>query len=235
MKGLIMADEATTSQAVTDNNDSVATTTYVVGEHSVYNSVEELFKGAKQKEEYISKLQQELATAREKIEELSTKSNITEQLKQIRENKMDTENTNTPMLPEDAIKQIALKAMQESNKAQEAESNLANCKQAVASINSDVELALKNKANELGCTVEYLESIAKTSPKAFKSMFGIKETVSFDSVNFLQSSRQANNATDTSEADAFFKDKTLVNNPTKVAEFMKRAMKDPSLVSHIKW
>lgn len=235
MKGLIMADEATTSQAVTDNNDSVATTTYVVGEHSVYNSVEELFKGAKQKEEYISKLQQELATAREKIEQLSTKSNITEQLKQIRENKMDTENTNTPMLPEDAIKQIALKAMQESNKAQEAESNLANCKQAVASINSDVELALKNKANELGCTVEYLESIAKTSPKAFKSMFGIKETVSFDSVNFLQSSRQANNATDTSEADAFFKDKTLVNNPTKVAEFMKRAMKDPSLVSHIKW
>ena len=230
-----MADEATTSQAVTDNNDSVATTTYVVGEHSVYNSVEELFKGAKQKEEYISKLQQELATAREKIEELSTKSNIAEQLKQIRENKMDTENTNTPMLPEDAIKQIALKAMQESNKAQEAESNLANCKQAVASINSDVELALKNKANELGCTVEYLESIAKTSPKAFKSMFGIKETVSFDSVNFLQSSRQANNATDTSEADAFFKDKTLVNNPTKVAEFMKRAMKDPSLVSHIKW
>ena len=230
-----MADEATTSQAVTDNNDSVATTTYVVGEHSVYNSVEELFKGAKQKEEYISKLQQELATAREKIEELSTKSNITEQLKQIRENKMDTENTNTPMLPEDAIKQIALKAMQESNKAQEAESNLANCKQAVASINSDVDLALKNKANELGCTVEYLESIAKTSPKAFKSMFGIKETVSFDSVNFLQSSRQANNATDTSEADAFFKDKTLVNNPTKVAEFMKRAMKDPSLVSHIKW
>ena len=235
MKGIIMADEATTSQAVTDNNDSVATTTYVVGEHSVYNSVEELFKGAKQKEEYISKLQQELATARETIEKLSTKSNITEQLKQIRENKMDTENTNTPMLPEDAIKQIALKAMQESNKAQEAESNLANCKQAVASISGDVDTALKSKAKELGCTVEYLESIAKTSPKAFKSMFGIKETVSFDSVNFLQSSRQANNTTDTSEADAFFKDKTLVNNPTKVAEFMKRAMKDPSLVSHIKW
>lgn len=235
MKGLIMADEATTSQAVTDNNDSVATTTYVVGEHSVYNSVEELFKGAKQKEEYISKLQQELATAREKIEELSTKSNITEQLKQIRENKMDTENTNTPMLPEDAIKQIALKAMQESNKAQEAESNLANCKQAVASINSDVDLALKNKAKELGCTVEYLEDIARHSPKAFKSMFGIKETVSFDSVNFFQSSKQATNTTDTSVADSFFKDKNLVNNPAKVAEFMQRAMKDPSLVSHIKW
>lgn len=236
MKGIIMADEATTSQAVTDNNDSVATTTYVVGEHSVYNSVEELFKGAKQKEEYISKLQQELATARETIEKLSTKSNITEQLKQIRENKMDTENTNTPMLPEDAIKQIALKAMQESNKAQEAESNLANCKQAVASISGDVDTALKSKAKELGCTVEYLESIAKTSPKAFKSMFGIKEAVSFDSINFLQNSRQATQESDSNEAEAFFKNKAAVRDPRAVAAFMDKAMKDPSILSKInKW
>ena len=179
-----MADEATTSNAVTGNVDNpVATTTYVVGEHSVYNSVEELYKGAIQKEGYIQTLKQELAEARATIEELSKNETIVEKLKQIRENKMDnTENTNPSMLPEEAIKQIALNAMQDYNKATEAESNLANCKQAVASINADVDLAMKNKAQELGCTVEYLEGIAKTSPKAFKSMFGIKETVSFDSV-----------------------------------------------------
>ena len=174
-----MADEATTSNAVTGNIDNpVATTTYVVGEHSAYNSVEELHKGAIQKENYIQILKKELAEAKTVIEELSKNGTIVEKLKQIRENKMDTENTNTPMLPEDAIKQIALKAMQEANQVNEAESNLANCKQAVASISTDVELALTNKAKELGCSVEYLEGIAKTSPKAFKSMFGIKETVS---------------------------------------------------------
>ena len=230
-----MADEATTSNAVTGDIDNpVATTTYVVGEHSVYNSVEELYKGAIQKEGYIQTLKQELAEARATIEELSKNETIVEKLKQIRENKMDnTENTNPSMLPEEAIKQIALNAMQDYNKATEAESNLANCKQAVASINADVDLAMKNKANELGCTVEYLESIAKTSPKAFKSMFGIKETVSFDSVNFLQSSRHANNEPASTEADTFFKSKDM--SPAKVAEFMKKAMANPSMLSNIKW
>ena len=230
-----MADEATTSNAVTGNVDNpVATTTYVVGEHSVYNSVEELYKGAIQKEGYIQTLKQELAEARATIEELSKNETIVERLKQIRENKMDnTENTNPSMLPEEAIKQIALNAMQDYNKATEAESNLANCKQAVASIEQDVDLALKNKANELGCTVEYLESIARTSPKAFKSMFGIKESVSFDSVNFLQSSRHTNNEPASTEADTFFKSKDM--SPAKVAEFMKKAMANPSMLSNIKW
>ena len=230
-----MADEATTSNAVTGNVDNpVATTTYVVGEHSVYNSVEELYKGAIQKEGYIQTLKQELAEARATIEELSKNETIVEKLKQIRENKMDnTENTNPSMLPEEAIKQIALNAMQDYNKATEAESNLANCKQAVASINADVDLAMKNKAQELGCTVEYLEGIAKTSPKAFKSMFGIKETVSFDSVNFLQSSRHANNEPASTEDDTFFKSKDM--SPAKVAEFMKKAMANPSMLSNIKW
>lgn len=230
-----MADEATTSQAVTENNDAVATTTFVVGEHSVYKSVEDLFEGAKQKEQYIQKLVADLKEANTKIEELQGKSNIVEQLKQIRENKMDnnTENTNTSVLPEEAIKQIALNAMQDYNKQTEAESNLANCKQAVASINSDVDLALKNKANELGCTVEYLENIAKTSPKAFKSMFGIKDSVSFDSVNFLQSSRHTNTENQSNEAQDFFKSKTT--DPRAVADFMKKAMANPSILDNVKW
>ena len=231
---MLMADEATTSQAVTGNDDNpVATTTYVVGEHSAYNSVEELHKGAIQKENYIQTLKQELAEARATIEELSKNETIVEQLKQIREKKMDnTEHTNPSQLPEEAIKQIALNAMQDYNKANEAESNLANCKQAVASINADVDLAMKNKAKELGCSVEYLEGIAKTSPKAFKSMFGIKETVSFDSVNFLQSSRHTGNETANTEADEFFKSKHYT--PAKVAEFMKRAQNNPEVLANFK-
>lgn len=232
---MLMADEATTSQAVTGNDDNpVATTTYVVGEHSAYNSVEELHKGAIQKENYIQTLKQELAEAREVIEKLSKNETIVEQLKQIRENKMDnTENTNPSQLPEEAMKQIALNVMQDYNKANEAESNLANCKQAVASINADVDLAMKNKAKELGCSVEYLEGIAKTSPKAFKSMFGIKEAVSFDSVNFLQSSRHTGNETASTEADEFFKSKHFT--PAKVAEFMKKAQANPSMLANVKW
>lgn len=228
-----MSAEDTTSKTLNNNDDSSATTKFVVSERSVYDSVDALLQGAKEKEAYITKLLQERDDALAKVNELSKNSNIVEQLKQIRETKMDTENTNTP-LPEDAIKQIALNALQEQTQTQQAESNLANCKQAVASIsNGDVDLAMKNKANELGCTVEYLENIAKTSPKAFKSMFGIKEQVSFDAVNFLQSSRQAANNGQSDEAQNFFKSKT--NNPHVVAEFMKKAMANPSILDHIKW
>ena len=230
-----MADEATTSGAVTgNNNDSVATTTLVVGEHSVYKSVEDLIEGKRKADEYIAKLSQDLKEARATIEDLSQNATIVEQLKQIRENKMDnTENTNAHSLPEEAIKQIALNAMQDYNKANEAESNLANCKQAVASINADVELALTNKAKELGVSVQYLEDIAKTSPKAFKSMFGIKDTVSFESVNFLQNSRHADTSAAQDEATNFFKSKET--NPAKVAEFMKKAMANPAMLSNTKW
>lgn len=229
-----MADEATTSGAVTENsNESVATTTFVVGEHSVYNSVDSLFEGAKQKEAYIQKLAADLKEANSKIEELSKNSNIVEQLKQIRENKMDTENTNASVLPEEAIKQIALNAMQDYNKANEAESNLANCKKAIASVQADVELALKNKAQELNCSVEYLEDIARTSPKAFKSMFGIKDTVSFDSVNFLQNSRHVNTETSNNEAETFFKSKNY--SPAAVAAIYKKALENPSMLDNIKW
>jgi len=231
-----MANEETTSNAATEINNNVATTTFVVGEHSVYNSVEDLYKGAIEKDKYIEVLKKELAEARQSIDELSENKTIVEELKQIRENKMDnTENTNTPVLPEDAIKQIALNAMQEAHKANEAESNLANCKRAVASINADVDLALNNKAKELGCSVEFLEGIAKTSPKAFKSMFGIKEEVSFDSVNFLQGTRQTSSDTASAEADTFFKDKASHRDPAKVAEFMRKAMKNPEILANVKW
>jgi len=221
--------EATT--LVNNNDGNKATTQFVVGEHTVYNSVEDLYEGAKQKEAFIQKLVEDLKEANTKIEELSKNSTIADQLKQIREH---TENTTTPV-SEEAIKQIALNAMQEEKRISQAESNLANCKQAVASINGDVDLALKNKAQELGCTVEYLENIAKTSPKAFKTMFGIKEQVSFADVNYLQSTRHVNTETANNEAQEFFKNSAKKADINQVTAFMKRAMEHPEILANVKW
>lgn len=221
--------EATT--LVNDNDGNKATTQFVVGEHTVYNSVEDLYEGAKQKEAFIQKLVEDLKEANTKIEELSKNSTIADQLKQIREH---TENTTTPV-SEEAIKQIALNAMQEEKRISQAESNLANCKQAVASINGDVDLALKNKAQELGCTVEYLENIAKTSPKAFKTMFGIKEQVSFADVNYLQSTRHVNTETANNEAQEFFKNNAKKADINQVTAFMKKAMEHPEILANVKW
>ena len=206
--------EATT--LVNDNDGNKATTQFVVGEHTVYNSVEDLYEGAKQKEAFIQKLVEDLKEANTKIEELSKNSTIADQLKQIREH---TENTTTPV-SEEAIKQIALKAMQEEKSLSQAESNLANCKQAVASIN--------------GCTVEYLEGIAKTSPKAFKSMFGIKEQVSFADVNYLQSTRHVNTEQANNDAQEFFKSTVGKADIGQVTAFMKKALEHPEILANVK-
>lgn len=226
-----MTDEATTSN-VNEINDGGNTGVINVGGHSAYKSVEELVKGKAEADKYIAKLLAEAKAKDEMITNLTARANITDELRQIREaNKMGTENTNTLEITEDAMKQIALKTMQEEAQRTTAQNNWENCKAAVATVNSDVELALKNKAQELGCTVEYLQGIAQTSPKAFKSMFGIKDTVSFDSVNFLQSTRQTTNETSNEDYSEMLK---TANNPKVAADLFNRAMKDPSMLDKIK-
>lgn len=226
-----MTDEATTSD-VEELNDKGETTNFInVGEHSGYKSVEDLIKGKAEADKFIERLKAEAREREELIAQLQKNNSIVEELKQIRSMNMNTENTNTHDVNEDAMKQIALKVMQEENAIKVAEENLNSCRKAVSTLNNDVELAMKNKAQELGCTVEYLEGIAKTSPKAFKSMFGIKETVSFDSVNFLQSSRHV---TQTDEAKEEINNMLKAgSNPKVMAELFNKAVKDPSLLNNI--
>lgn len=225
-----MTDEATTSD-VEELNDKGETTNFInVGEHSGYKSVEDLIKGKAEADKFIERLKAEAKEREELIAQLQKNSTIAEELKQIRSMKMDTENTNTHDVNEDAMKQIALKVLQDETANKTAADNLDNCRKAVANVNSDVELAMKNKAQELGCTVEYLESIARTSPKAFKSMFGIKETVSFDSVNFLQSSRHV---TQTEESKEEVNNMLKNSDPRQVAELFNKIVKDPSLLDNI--
>lgn len=226
-----MTDEATTSN-VNDINASGDTTIINVGEHSAYKSVEDLVKGKAEADKYIAKLLAEAKAKDEMITNLTARANITEELKQIREANMNgTENTNTLEITEDAMRQIALKTMQEEQASQKAAANWQNCRDAVATLNSDVDLALKNKAQELGCTVEYLQGIAQTSPKAFKSMFGLKDTVSFDSVNFLQSTRHVDNEPNNEDYNEMLK---AANNPRVAADLFNKAMKNPELLDKLK-
>lgn len=226
-----MTDEATTSN-VNENNAGDTTNVINVGEHSAYKSVEALVKGKQEADKYIAKLLAEAKEKDELISNLTSRANITEELRQIREANMNgTENTNTHEITEDAMRQIALRTMQEEAQRTTAENNWENCKKAVAAVNGDVDLALKNKAQELGCTVEYLQGIAQTSPKAFKSMFGLKDTVSFDSVNFLQSTRHTDNEPNNEDYNEMLK---TANNPRVAADLFNKAMKNPEMLDKLK-
>ena len=91
-------------------------------------------------------------------------------------------------------------------------------------------LALKNKASELGVTVEDLNDMAATKPQLFKRLFDIKEA---PKVDFIPSSvRQVNNTQPVDGYSEFVKNAT---NPRYVAEMVDKAMKDPSIISGWEW
>ena len=230
-----MSDVGTATNDVTniDNTEGTQKTVFVVGEHSVYNSVEDLLEGAKQKEAYIAELIKANKELQAKYDSLEKNNNLVDELKQFRkdtlEGKVKNMDATNTTVDNDTIKEIALKAMQEEAAKKAAAANLNDCINAVAKVSGDAELALKNKANELGVSEEYLKDIAQTSPKAFKSMFGIKESAPVVNTDFLQSTKQVSTET---KNDIDFK---AMNSPRAVAALMERALKDPSILDNIKW
>ena len=62
-------------------------------------------------------------------------------------------------------------------------------------------------------------------------MFGLKDTVSFDSVNFLQSTRHTDNESNTEDYNEMLKS---ANNPKVAADLFNRAMKNPEMLDKLK-
>lgn len=236
-----MVDTATTVEPVEGTDLSEATTTgneqkpFIVGEHSVYNTVEDLYKGAVQKEQYIQKLVKEAAELRAQLEQNKYETDLRQELINYRKETLMTNNDttqveNTTTLTDDTIKEIALKAMQENMAKQQAEKNLQECKSLLGSSEDDINLAMKNKANELGVTVEDLTDMASTKPQLFKRLFDIKEA---RQVDFIPSSvRQVN---DTQPVDGYSEFVKNAKDTRYVASMVEKALKDPSIVSGWEW
>lgn len=236
-----MAETETTVEAAEGTIVSEATTTgieqkpFIVGEHSVYNTVEDLYKGAVQKEQYIQKLLKEAAELRAQVEQNKYETDLRQELINYRKEALMTNNDttqveNTTTLTDDTIKEIALKAMQENLAKQQAERNLQECKSMLGSDEDTVNLALKNKASELGVTVEDLNDMASTKPQLFKRLFDIKEA---PKVDFIPSSvRQVNNTQPTDTYEEFIKN---AKDPRYVASMVDKVKKDPSLISGWEW
>lgn len=237
-----MVDTATTVDAVVEGNRDTAETSasivqkpFIVGEHSVYESVEDLFKGAVQKEQFIQQLKKEKAELSAQLEQYKLDSNLKQELEKIRKETQMTdvnmeEMTKTP-ITDDTIKEIALKAMQEYGDKQTKEANLNECKSLLGSKEEDINLALTNKASELGVTKEDLEDMAATKPQLFKRLFEIKETSR--SMDFIPSSvRAVSNNEPTDTYGEFIKN---ANDKRYVAAMVDKALKDPTLVSDWEW
>lgn len=211
-----------------ETNTNTTPEVFVVGPHTVYKSVSELYEGAKQKESYISKLEAENATLQEEIAKAQNREQFKQDLERLTTPTTRQETTDTTVDTETKLKELVNKALSDRDEA----TRKAEMQKTVEGVfGGEAEQKLEAKASELGMTVEQLKALPE---KAFFALVGIRREAGVPAG--MMAGRQGMYSAAPSEADAFkaeVLDKASLNNGAKMAELIKRAMDNPSLVNNL--
>lgn len=201
---------------------------YVVGPHSVYNSVNELFEGAKQKELYIAKLEAENAALQSEVSKASNREQFVHELQRMTTPTTVQQPADTTADSESKLKELVNKVL--NDKAEEARQSQMR-KNAESIFGSDVEQKLEAKASELGMTKQQLVGLPE---QAFYTLVGIKKESVSAPANMMQG-RQGMFSQIPSEAESFAAEvrSPEAKNPHKMAELIKRALEHPELLSNL--
>jgi hypothetical protein len=150
----------------------------LVGEDKKFKTNEDLAKAKAESDRFIQQLQGELAGIRQ---ELSTRQTLEELMTKVGSQRVpentpgnnqnpngDDDGKNVKALSEEDIARLVEDRLTKAERARVQNSNLETVKQTLMeSFGSDYVTHLKAKAAELGVSEEYLNSMAKETPKAF--------------------------------------------------------------------
>jgi hypothetical protein len=150
----------------------------LVGEDKKFKTNEDLAKSKAESDRFIQQLQGELAgirqelSTRQTLEELMTKVGAPKAPENTPGNNQnpngDDDGKNVKTFSEEDIARLVEDRLSKAERARVHSSNLETVKQALQeSIGPDYVTHLKAKAAELGVSEEYLNSMAKETPKAF--------------------------------------------------------------------
>lgn len=150
----------------------------LVGDDKKFKTNEDLAKAKAESDRFIQQLQGELAGIRQ---ELSTRQTLEELMTKVGSGRApentpgnnqnlsgDDDGKNVKSFSEEDIARLVEDRLSKAERARVQNSNLETVKQALQeSFGSDYVTHLKAKAAELGVSEEYLNSMAKDTPKAF--------------------------------------------------------------------
>ena len=152
-----------------------------VGEGKKYATVDDALNSIAPAQEHISNLEKEMGEMRE---ELTRRDSAQEIL-----NRIDASNSakDTPIagLEKESVAQLVNETVSQRDAKKILDANKREVNDKLNSIYGDKSGEVVNtKAKELGVSVEYLQSTAEHSPKAFYQMVGLSEKSSNESMNF---------------------------------------------------
>ena len=201
---------------------------FVVGPHTVYKSVGELYEGAKQKESYISKLEAENAALQEEIAKAQNREQFKQDLQRLTTPTTRQETADTTAETETKLKELVNKALSDRDE----EERKAEMQRTVEGVfGGEAQQKLEAKASELGMSIEQLKALPE---KAFLTLVGIRREAGAPAG--MMAGRQGMYSAAPSEAEAFraeVLDKASQNNGAKMGELIKKAMENPSLVNNL--
>ena len=201
---------------------------FVVGPHTVYKSVGELYEGAKQKESYISKLEAENAALQEEIAKAQNREQFKQDLQRLTTPTTRQETADTTAETETKLKELVNKALSDRDE----EERKAEMQRTVEGVfGGEAQQKLEAKASELGMSIEQLKALPE---KAFLTLVGIRREAGAPAG--MMAGRQGMYSAAPSEAEAFRAeviDKASQNNGAKMGELIKKAMENPSLVNNL--
>lgn len=156
----------------------------LVGEGKKFGDTEALAKGKLDSDAFIAKLQSEQAELRAELDKRMTSEEVLAKIQEANSaNQTMGENT-TPQLSEDKVAEL-VKSTLESTRTEESKgSNLRSVDAKLVEMYGEKAGAmLHQKAQELGISVDFLQSVAETSPNAFFNTIGVQAPVKSPTVN----------------------------------------------------
>tara|TARA_R100000152_G_scaffold4967_1_gene1770 strand:- start:2948 stop:3691 length:744 start_codon:yes stop_codon:yes gene_type:complete len=153
----------------------------IVGEGNKYANVEELAKGAIHGNEYIQKLETEMAELRDELDKRVTAEEMVQQVKRETAEQQALaqralENT-TPQLDDEKLSQLISNTIEQKNTQQVAQQNIQQVDQRMKEIYGADKAAevVQQKANAMGVSVDKLADIAASSPEMFFNAIGVSQ------------------------------------------------------------
>jgi hypothetical protein len=159
----------TSSSQETSTEDLLATITREDGSQK-YGSVDEALKGAKEAQEFVTKLQEENKTFREELDKRMSAEAVLEQIKASKQ----TDEKPSADFDANALKELVQKEVVQISEQATATANVNTVSDALKQHYGDkANEAVATKAKEVGMSMDTMKQLSAESPAAVLSLFGL--------------------------------------------------------------
>jgi len=179
-----MSDVFETKETETTETKEPGYLEKIVGDGQKYANVEELAKGAIHGNDYINKLEGELAELRSELDKRLTAEEVAQQIKRETQEQQAQlqkarENT-TSQLDEESLSKLISNTIEQKDVQKQADSNIQAVDKRMKELYGadKAKEIVQQKAQQLGVPVDKLAEIAASSPEMFFNSIGISQSQS---------------------------------------------------------